>query len=190
MLEGILTELRALKAKHDQVVLIGHSLGGALATLVAAQEPVDAAILCAPFFGLTIDETSPITVREFASFASPWLRWIPRKESAEPVAFVPNRKHIKSYKWIPGQAGVTALGIGDRVYAEGAIEKVTCPVLLLHSRGDKVNSCKASEAAFARFPNPDKHAAWFEKSDHVIFWDYDQLETTFEVRVFLDKHFD
>lgn len=189
MLEGVLKELRALKAKYEQVVIVGHSLGGALVTLAVAREPVDAAILCAPFFGLTIDETAPISVREFANFASPWLRWIPRNENAEPVAFAPNRKHINSYKWISGKAGVTALDIGDRVYAEGAIEKLGCPVLLIHSRADHVNSAKASEAAFERFSSATKRAAWLRKSDHVIFWDYERLETIFEVRVFLDKVF-
>lgn len=189
MLEGVLKELRALKATHEKVVIVGHSLGGALVTLAVAREPVDAAILCAPFFGLTIDETSPISVRQFADVASPWLRWIPRDENSEPVAFAPNRKHINSYKWISGEAGVTALGVGDRVYSEGAIDKMTCPVLLIHSLADHVNSPKASAAAFERFPSVDKRAVWLKKSDHVIFWDYERLETTFEVRVFLDKVF-
>lgn len=189
MLDGVLTELRALKAKYPKVALAGHSLGGALATLAAAREPVDALLLYAPFFGsLTADEHLPVSVRAFAEFASPWLRWLPRSEGAEPVAYAPNRKHIKSYGWIPSRAGLTALNLGQQVQDENAFAKVACPVLLLHSKGDRVNSWKSTADAAARFPNPATRAAWFQKSDHILFWDYDRLPTLYETRVFLDQH--
>ena len=189
MLEGVLSELRALKKTHKHVVLVGHSLGGALVTLAAAREPVDALILCAPFFGLEFDEHAPVKLASIADVIAPLVRWLPRPENGEPVAFAPNRKFIHSYKWIPAKAGVTAMALGKRVYDEGAIAKVSCPLLLLHSRGDHVNSFRASERAFQQFSTSDKRFAAFEKSDHIIFWDYDRLQTIDEVRAFLDRHF-
>lgn len=189
MLNSVVIELQALKAKYKHVVLVGHSLGGALVTLAAAREPVDALILCAPFFGLVIEEHLPTPVQKMIIAAMPYLRWLPRPEEGEPVAYAPNRKFINSYDWIPTRAALTCKGIGQQVYNENAIDKVKCPVLLLHSYGDKVNSPAASARAFERFPNPDKRAAWFEKSDHIIFWDYDRLPTIYEVRAFLDREF-
>lgn len=189
MLNSVLAELRALKAKYRRVALVGHSLGGALVTLAAAQEPVDALILCAPFYGLQFDERSPIALASLANVIAPIVRWLPRPEDGEPVAFAPNRKFINSYKWIPSRAGVTAMALGKRVYDEDAFSKVTCPVLLMHSRGDHVNAFAASQKAFERFTNIDKRAAWFEKSDHILFWDYDRLPTLYETRAFLDAHF-
>ncbi len=44
------THLAELKAHHRHVLLWGHSMGGALATTLAAQTEVDALVLWAPFF--------------------------------------------------------------------------------------------------------------------------------------------
>lgn len=189
MLAGVLEELRALKATYKTVVLTGHSLGGALVTLAAAREPVDALILYAPFFGLEIDEHSPISVRSMVSAIATVLPWVPHNDDSQPVAFVPNRKFIRSYDWVPAQAGLFAMDVGRQVYTEDAISKITCPVLLIHSRGDKVNAAAASERAFERFSGTPKRAVWLHLSDHVIFWDYERLETIHATRVFLDQLF-
>lgn len=44
------TEWLALKEQHRTSILIGHSMGGALATLLAADAPADKLILTAPFW--------------------------------------------------------------------------------------------------------------------------------------------
>lgn len=187
MLNGVLEELRALKAKYRMVALTGHSLGGALVTLAATQEPVDALILYAPFFGLEIDEHSPIPLGSIVQCIAPVLPWVPRDEARQPVAFAPNRRFIRSYDWIPAQAGLTAMGIGEQVYREGAVAKLTCPVLLIHSLSDRVNAAAAAKRAFDAMPSAEKKAVWLTRSDHVIFWDYERLETIHETRVFLDR---
>ncbi len=48
----LLAELRALKAAHRPVMLLGHSMGGALAVNLAAHEAVDGLVLLAPFYRL------------------------------------------------------------------------------------------------------------------------------------------
>lgn len=190
MLEGVLAEVRALKAKYKTVVIAGHSLGGCLVTLAAAREPVDALILYAPFFGLTRDDASSIKTATIVNAISKVVRWAPRGgDTTQPVAYAPNRKFIRSYEWIPAQAGLTALGLGEQLNAEAPMKNITCPVLLIHSLGDRVNSPRAAAKAFEEFPNPQKRAFYPVKSDHILFWDYDRLPTIYETRAFLDRVF-
>jgi carboxylesterase len=49
---AVVTAINGLRARHDPVVLIGFSLGGALAISAAAASPVDRLVLLAPFWRL------------------------------------------------------------------------------------------------------------------------------------------
>jgi len=187
LINGVKSELRAMKAKYKTVVLGGHSLGGALVTLAAAEEPVDGLMLFAPYFGLTLDEVSPISVATAAKFLAKFIRWVPRDEAREPVALAANRKFITSYDWISSQGSLGALEVGRRVHAPEVIAAIDCPVLLVHSHGDRVNSLAAADRAVAKMPAVEKRLAYFDKSDHVIFWDYDRLGVAFEVLAFVDR---
>ena len=51
--------LAALRARHQTVVLVGFSMGGALSLWAAANEPVDGLVLAAPFFALALAATPP-----------------------------------------------------------------------------------------------------------------------------------
>jgi esterase/lipase len=59
------------------------------------------------------------------------------------------------------------------VYEQEAWKQITMPVMIVHSRNDKVTSPKATEAMIPRFASSEVTAHWLEKSNHVYFWDYD-----------------
>ncbi|MBC8098944.1 MAG: alpha/beta fold hydrolase [Armatimonadetes bacterium] len=52
-LTAVIEALTALKRQHTSVMLVGHSMGAALAIKAAAQTPVDGLIVFAPFYKLT-----------------------------------------------------------------------------------------------------------------------------------------
>lgn len=187
LIEGVVSEIRAIRARHDTVVLVGHSLGGALSTLAAAQEPVDGLVLCAPFFGLTLDSILGIPTDRLIHSASTVIRWTPARPGNGPVNKVENKPFIDCYAWIPSQGAIAALEAGRRASAPEILGGITCPLLILHARNDTVTSFAASEAAFDRFGSGSREFIPLEKSDHVIFWDYDEEVVTESVLRYLKE---
>lgn len=187
LLDSVLEEVRTLKKDHATVVVVGHSLGGALSTLAAAQEPVDGLILCSPFFGLTLDSILGISTERLIHSASTVLRWVPARPGNGPVNKVESKPFIDCYAWIPAKGALTALEIGARANSGEVLSHITCPLLVIHSRLDTVTSFEATEAAFDRFASPDRELIPLEKSDHVIFWDYEETVVAENVMRYLKE---
>lgn len=181
---AVLGELRALKQAHEKVVLVGHSLGGALATLTAADEPVDGLVLAAPFYRVTYKWYYLLPAERWARMMSPIMRWAPSLK--EPVNRVEARDKIISYHWASSKFGATAVGVAEQARQESVLARVTCPVLLVHSRIDNVTDPKAAEEAFNQLAATDKRAVWLERSDHIIFWDYEADQVAQATLEFLD----
>lgn len=187
LVDGVLAELRALKTRFPVVVVVGHSMGGALATLAAAEEPVDGLILCAPFFDLTWNRILWIPTEQVIASLAPVARWVPGRPGGGPVNKKENRRHIDCYRWIPSQGGLAALEVGRRARSPELCRRIKAPLLLIHSRIDSVTSQKASEKLLPAFGSERKEKIWLETSDHVIFWDYEEEAVANAVLAFLQE---
>ncbi len=187
LLDSVLEEVRALKKDHATVVVVGHSLGGALSTLAAAQEPVDGLILCSPFFGLTLDNILGIPTERLIHSAATVMRWVPARPGNGPVNKVESKPFIDCYAWIPAQGALAALEVGARANSGEILSRIACPLLVIHSRLDTVTSFAATEAAFDHFTSPDREFIPLEKSDHVIFWDYEETVVAESVMRYLKE---
>ncbi len=187
LIDSVLEEVRALKATHETVVVVGHSLGGALSTLAAAQEPVDGLVLCAPFFGLTLDNILGIPTERLIQSAATVLRWAPARPGNGPIKKVENKPFIDCYAWIPAQGALAALEAGKRAKAREVLGRIQCPLLVIHSRFDTVTSFGATEAALEYFASRNREFIPLEKSDHVIFWDYDEIVVAESVMRYLKE---
>ena len=125
-------EYVALKAEYETVVLVGLSMGGALATLEAAQDPtLPALVLLAPYL------TPPASAHRLAPLAGvinllmPYLAGGDRERSI----FDPTARALAL-----GYGGVPPKRIRDLVSvahdARFAAADVHAPTLLMHSRSD------------------------------------------------------
>lgn len=187
LLAGVLAEVRELKAHYPKVVVVGHSLGGALSTLAAAEEPVDGLVLCAPYFDLTWRHVLGIPMGRFVRSLAPILRWAPARPGGGPVNLKESRKLIDYYRWIPTRGGVTALEVGRRARDPEVCGAITAPLLVLHSKIDSVTSQSATARQIPLFASEQKRIIWLETSDHVIFWDHEQALVSSEVLGFIKE---
>ena len=160
-----------LREEYGRVVLLGHSMGGAIVTSCASEIPVDGLILAAPYFKTQFHWYYILPAETWAKFVTPIFWWAPSMD--RPVNLRASKPHIVSYQWAHRDAMRAAIALSQEAGKRETLDAIHCPVLLVHSRGDSVTSLDAAEKAVAAMPAEHKETVVLERSDHVIFWDYD-----------------
>ena len=187
LIAGVRERVVALKTRYETVVIVGHSMGGALTTIVAADTPVDGIVLGAPYFGLTWNHILGIDSGWLVRRAALFIRWVPGRRGHGPVSDPEGRKHIDCYGWIPTAGALTALEIGAKANEPAVLEALEIPVLALHGKKDSVTDPDATARAVEQMVNATVQTHWFEKSEHVLFWDYEKDLVEQEVLQFLEE---
>jgi len=185
LLEAVRSELADLKREHRRVFVVGHSMGGTLATLAAASDGADGVVLGAPYFGVTHHWYYGLPAETWMGLAQPILRWLYKGELFIQVNRKEAKKNILSYTWVPLGGLQTLAELGHRASAPETLEGMQAPVLLLHAPGDVAASPEAAESAVSEMASTDKRMVWLERSNHHIFWDYDREQVFEEVRAFV-----
>lgn len=184
--QAVLDELAPLREKYKTLVLVGHSMGGALATIAASEVKLEGLILAAPYYRITSQWYYMLPAETLINTFSPLVRWVYRTQDMLPVNRPEAKPEIVSYNWIPSAAGRMAIGLAAQARDPKVLEKITMPTLLLHSRIDTVTDPKASLMVYDQLPTREKRAVWLKTSDHIIFWDYERDQVADEVLAFLD----
>ncbi|GIV96636.1 MAG: alpha/beta hydrolase [Herpetosiphonaceae bacterium] len=148
----------------DKVIVVGHSMGGLLALLLAARQPerIDAVVSVAtalrvtnPLFGL-----SPYLARFYRKY----------KRKIQPAYSSSDRASSDStYTWVPSSA-IAELCRLTRV-VEPELPKVRAPLLLIHSLADRVVSAETVEVIYRHVSSEEKRLVWFQRSGHEMFLD-------------------
>ncbi len=185
--QSVLDELAELRERYDTVVLLGHSMGGALATLAASEVALEGLILTAPYYRITYQWYYVLRPETWVGMVAPLVHWVYRAPGLQPVNRIEARSEIISYNWIPSRGGRTAMILAAQAQSDRTIEKISMPTLLIHSRRDTVTDPTSSQAVFEKLPAPDKRAVWLETSDHIIFWDFERRQVAAEVLAFLAR---
>jgi carboxylesterase len=188
LFQAVHQEYLKLRAGHRRVCVVGFSMGGALATLLASMEPVDRLVLAAPYYGVSYKwyyVLPPETWNTLIGWAVPYLK------KSERFTRINDRSQVRKffrYQTVPTGGVRQLVALGKAARRPETLRKVTCPVLLLHAEGDEAASAKAARKAFEQLGSPRKEAVWFQKSNHIIFWDYDRDEVKRRVEEFLLSH--
>ncbi|MBI2432992.1 MAG: alpha/beta fold hydrolase [Candidatus Hydrogenedentes bacterium] len=176
LIEAVRAEVTALRAKYPSVVLVGHSMGATLCTLVAAEQPVDGLILAAPYFLVTYHWYYLLPPETWVRLGAPLLPWVYKGKLFLQVNRRSSKPHIYSYTWVPADGMKTLMELGRRAAAPEVLGRIQCPVLLLHSPRDVAASYESAQDAFFKMSSTTKRIIALTKSNHHVFWDNEQEE--------------
>jgi carboxylesterase len=164
----------------DRVVVIGLSMGGILALLLAADHPVSGVVaLSTPY-----DNPDPrMRLRPIAGLLS--VVWhFTRKgppDWHDPTAAA---DHLE-YPLAPVRGGVEVYDILAELRRR--LPSVRCPALIIHSRGDLTVKGSNAEAIVAHIGSSDKRFVQVENSGHVVTRDAERARVFAEVTSFVRR---
>ena len=156
-----------LRSERDWVGLIGVSMGGAIAVVLASEAPQLPALgLVAPYLAM------PPHVDRAARWAWLWGWFLPAVKSAEGLSVLDPVERERSLAYgVFTAGGLRALAtIVQR--ARAALPKVQSPTLMLQSREDNRITIESGEQAFALLGSSEKHLEWISGAAHVITVDF------------------
>ena len=167
-LEDARNALHQLQSQCNPVAIIGQSMGGALATILTAEERVDALVLLVPFCSMSPRGQTIARFHRLVSRFKPHLRSRSDSSILDPIA---RRNALGRGIATPRLLHELLLVVRRARKSAG---RVRVPALVIHSRRDPRISSSDAEEAFRRLGSPDKRLEWVERSGHVISVDYDR----------------
>ena len=184
-LDAARAELAALRRQHDAVALVGLSMGGALASVLAAEESArDAA--SATRDGQTARIVALVLIAPYLAMAW-WMRTLAALHHViapvMPYAYAGGGPSILD----PAEReqnlayGVTTPRlVNDLAHvvraARAALPHVTIPTLLVQSRFDNRVRPATAEWALATLGSADKRLVWIDRGGHIITVDHGHEE--------------
>lgn len=163
---AVRAEYAALRATHGTVVVGGLSMGGALATWLAAEADVDGLVLFAPMLFVPRPMQVAVSTARVWSLLSRTVSgggarslWDPEAQRRSISYGCSTRRSLEALEYV----------------AEGAIPRLgfaKAPTLVCQSRQDNRLPEDQSKRAFARLGAADKTVHWVEGAGHVLTMDY------------------
>jgi len=173
-----------MRTRYASVSIVGLSMGGALATILAAEAAdIPALVLLAPYLSM------PTRLRRAASLHSvlgavwPYLRGGGSGRSIRDPAEV---QRNLAYGFTTPRLVYELSRVVAR--ARAAAPRVTAPTLVVQSRQDHRIPPEAAERAFALFTTRERNLLWTEGNGHIISVDYGREAIFLAVGDWLRRH--
>jgi carboxylesterase len=153
-----------------KVTVIGHSLGGMIALLLAAEnkEKIDSIIVA----GGSTKTVSPFGPGRPLNFLAPLILKLKQKWDMTPMFADPAcARYDTGYAWVPT---ITFLQLFEVIKeTHRRLPEVTVPTLILHSRNDTSNAPEGAKVLYDTIATSteQKKVVWFERTEHVMFLD-------------------
>ena len=177
------SELQSLRARYETVSIVGLSMGGSLATILAAEAPdVRALALLAPYLSMPTRLRRAASTHYVLGAVIPYLRGGGERSIRDPAEVARNLAYGFTTPRLVFELG----RVVDR--ARAAAPRVTSPTLVVQSRQDNRIPPDAAERAFKLFTVPDRRLLWTEGNGHVITVDYGRQAVFAAVAEWLEAH--
>lgn len=174
-----------LRKKHKKVVVIGHSMGGALAVITAADSDVDRLVLLAPYFKIAHQWYYLLPTEIIHKIAAPFIPYVYRPLMFKQLNKKESIPYIIDYDYVSLKGGKTAMDIGKR--AHSVAYKLNIPVLFIHSKKDKATDYSAARKVASQLPEKTTRFVTLHKSNHIILWDYEAALVEAEILKFIES---
>lgn len=185
--------------KDGPIVLGGLCMGAILAAAVALEAPRQVAglVLMSPSFAFDGWGLSPIRHLRHLGYCTGLDRFFSMHER-EPYGV----KNERLRAWIaeelqqrarsaagPARVPLRALREGERMLAEvgACLDKLSCPILVIHARDDEICSLESVKHVFDRLPQTDKTLVVLEDSYHMITIDNDRQQVVRSIDDFVRR---
>jgi len=156
-------ELQTLRNRHHPVFLLGQSMGGALATILASEsQDVPGLVLLAPYLGMPASLRWLARSHDVWGILSPWVISRDERSILDPAA----REASLGYGALASHLLEELLELSER--ARRAASEVDAPVLAMYSRADNRISSEEAERGFAALGSREKWLVWLEGTGHVL----------------------
>ncbi len=174
-----------MRSRHDSVSVVGLSMGGALAVLLAAERnDVPAIVLIAPYLGMSR------MLRLAASTHWAWARLAGAVNARNPRSIrdpVERGKNL-AYGAVTGRALFELSKVVQ--LARRSLSGVNAPTLIIQSREDPRCPPELAEFALKSLGAREKELVWTEGAGHIITVDYGRERVFNEVERWLMTHHD
>jgi carboxylesterase len=172
-----------MRGRHDSVSVVGLSMGGALAVLVAGeQHEIPALVLIAPYLGM------PKRLRFAAATHWLWGRLVGEVPARNPRSIrdpIEREKNL-AYGTVTGRELHELSTVVRR--ARKSLTDVRAPALIIQSREDPRCSPAVAEFALKTLGSEEKKLVWTEGAGHIITVDYGRERVFGEVERWLETH--
>ena len=179
--ETVLDRAERLRKEYDRVVVVGHSLGGAVAigSLLKKPELFDGVVLLAPAIEVS-DLRSPVFPTRFwrrvgdllLRFSSVYQSPYDRNDCRDPKYRNPAYKCPFATRNIVQQT----FRLMDQNLDKAG--EITLPVLMVLSRDDQIVDWVAAERYFVQLGSAEKQLVFYDSSGHALTVDYDWKQIT------------
>jgi carboxylesterase len=172
-----------MRARHTSVSVVGLSMGGALAVLLAGeQHDIPTLILIAPYLGM------PRLLRLAAATHRLWGRFageVNARNSRSIHDPIEREKNL-AYGAVTGRELHELLVVVRR--ARESLADVRAPALIIQSKEDPRCSPAIAEFTLKTLGSEDKKLIWTEGAGHIITVDYGRERVFAEVERWLSAH--
>jgi carboxylesterase len=154
----------ALRCEHERVSVVGLSLGGLLALVLAAEESPDAVAVVG----------TPLRLRSRLAWLLPVARyWIPHvaKRDGSDIRAAAARARHPSMRVMPLAGAYELTRLQHRVRA--GLGRVQAPILVAHGRLDATADPEDAQRIVAAVASPERELLWLPNSGHVVPVDHD-----------------
>jgi len=179
--EAVRREFQALQRSCGRVFLVGHSLGGALALHIAANEEVAGVVsMCAPL--------------SLQVWLRPLIRATTSLVARRPIWQADGRDRCRLRQEIGGASGWTPLHSVESLLdalpvLRAELPRVSAPALIMVSRRDHIVPARDGREIYQRIGSREKYFVTFHHSHHVIMKDHHDREEVFaKTEAFILRH--
>ncbi len=178
-LSDALAAYAVLEQTCERVAVVGHSMGGLVATQIAVQKNISSLTLVAPAFKFA----SPLApfvgllqgiVKDFKGDGSAIL---------DPALRLEAEAQEVTYQKFPTAAFGELWKMASET--QKILSRVTVPTLILHSLKDTVIPPSAADLALEKISSATKRIRWLQNCNHEVFWDAERDSICEEITKFI-----